>query len=214
VGVFKSNIPRDGLICYLDAANIDSYPRSGTIVYDLSGSGNNATLSGGYSFNTSNGGVLVFDGSSGKGVVTGFNMTSSNHTVIGGARYVSPSGRIFAGYSNNWLMGWWNTTTENYYAEGWVSAVSSGAADTSWRIEAATGDISKDLYTLYVNSVPTVRNNTGGSQGPNGITLASHANGSGDFASAWVSFMLVYNRVLNPYEISEIYRTFKGRLGL
>ena len=41
------HIVTDSLVLYLDAANPKSYPGSGTIWYDLSGKGNNATLSTG-----------------------------------------------------------------------------------------------------------------------------------------------------------------------
>lgn len=39
------SIVKDGMVIYLDAANIKSYPGSGTTWYDLSGKGYNATLS-------------------------------------------------------------------------------------------------------------------------------------------------------------------------
>jgi hypothetical protein len=44
----------DGLVLHLDAANVKSYPGSGTTWYDMSGNGNNAILSGSYSFDSIN----------------------------------------------------------------------------------------------------------------------------------------------------------------
>ena len=55
-------IVRDGLVLCLDAANPRSYPKSGTTWSDLAGS-NNGTLTNGPTFDTGNGGSLVFDGS-------------------------------------------------------------------------------------------------------------------------------------------------------
>jgi hypothetical protein len=55
-------IVRDGLVLYLDAANIKSYPGSGTSAIDLSSAKNNGTLVSGTSFSTDNGGSFVFDG--------------------------------------------------------------------------------------------------------------------------------------------------------
>ncbi len=55
------NIITDGLVLYLDSANIKSYIGSGTTWSDLTINGNNGTLSGAL-FNSSNWGSIVFDG--------------------------------------------------------------------------------------------------------------------------------------------------------
>jgi hypothetical protein len=52
----------DGLVLCLDAANPKSYPGSGTTWTDLSGRGNNGTLTNGPTYSSSNGGSIVFDG--------------------------------------------------------------------------------------------------------------------------------------------------------
>jgi hypothetical protein len=51
-----------GLVLNLDASNAASYSGSGTTWTDLSGSGNNGTLTNGPTFNSANGGSIVFDG--------------------------------------------------------------------------------------------------------------------------------------------------------
>lgn len=56
------HIVTDGLVLYLDAANIKSYPGSGTTWNDLSGNNNSSTLTNGPTFNSSNNGSIVFDG--------------------------------------------------------------------------------------------------------------------------------------------------------
>lgn len=53
----------DGLILHLDAANKKSYPGSGTTWNDLSGNGYDGTLTNGPTFDSGNGGSIVFDGS-------------------------------------------------------------------------------------------------------------------------------------------------------
>jgi hypothetical protein len=52
----------DGLVLCLDAANSKSYPGTGTACTDLSGNGNNGTLSNGTTFSTSELGQFNFDG--------------------------------------------------------------------------------------------------------------------------------------------------------
>ena len=59
---FSPKVVTDGLVLYLDAANTKSYPGSGTAWSDLSRSGNNGTLVNGPTFNSGNGGSIVFDG--------------------------------------------------------------------------------------------------------------------------------------------------------
>ena len=56
------NIVTSGLTMLLDAGFTPSYPLSGTSWTDLSFSGNNGTLINGPTFNSSNGGSIVFDG--------------------------------------------------------------------------------------------------------------------------------------------------------
>ena len=51
-----------GLTLCLDAGNSKSYPGSGTTWTDLSGNGNTGTLTNGPTFNSVNGGSVVFDG--------------------------------------------------------------------------------------------------------------------------------------------------------
>jgi len=57
------NISTSGLVLALDAANTKSYPGSGTTWTDMSGNNNNGTLTNGPTFNSANGGSIVFDGS-------------------------------------------------------------------------------------------------------------------------------------------------------
>lgn len=52
----------DGLVLYLDAANTKSYPETGTTWGDISRNRNNGTLTNGPTFDSGNGGSIVFDG--------------------------------------------------------------------------------------------------------------------------------------------------------
>jgi hypothetical protein len=63
MAVFKNSSPivTDGLVLYLDAGNVKSYPTTGTTWTDLVGV-NNGVLTNGPTFNPSNGGSIVFDG--------------------------------------------------------------------------------------------------------------------------------------------------------
>lgn len=55
-------ITTNGLVLALDAADRNSYPGSGTAWLDLGGGRNSGTLANGPTFDSSNGGSIVFDG--------------------------------------------------------------------------------------------------------------------------------------------------------
>lgn len=58
------NIVKDGLVLYLDAGSPNSYySQSGGVTWkDISGNGNNGTLTNGPTYSSLNGGSIVFDG--------------------------------------------------------------------------------------------------------------------------------------------------------
>ena len=58
---YKSVVTR-GLILSYDAGALDSYPQTGTSVFDLSNNSNTATLTNGPTFSSDNGGTFVLDG--------------------------------------------------------------------------------------------------------------------------------------------------------
>jgi hypothetical protein len=206
----------NGLLLYWDAGNLDSYPGTGTTIYDLSGNGNNGTLVNGVGYNQTNGGVLTFDGVDDYGISYNPNLTTTNNTVMGAARYSGATrGRMINATDNNWLIGCWSNSTENYYALGWVSPVGNGPSDTNWRIVTALGDLSTDSYTSYMNNNLSAGPNGAGSQGPDGISIGAQTfGGTSEFSTGQFSFVLVYNRVLTAAEMTQNYNYFKGRFGL
>jgi hypothetical protein len=110
-------------------------------------------------------------------------------------------------------MGHWGSTTENYYAVGWVSAVYQGANDTNWRIYHSTGHIVNDSYQQYVNSTLS-SSGTGGSQGPNGLTVGKIGYSTSEVSTGEVAFVLAYNRVLAAEEVLQNYNATKSRFKL
>jgi len=60
---YSPRVITDGLIFYVDAANPISYPGTGTNWSDISKNNNDGTLTNGPTFDSANGGSIVFDGS-------------------------------------------------------------------------------------------------------------------------------------------------------
>lgn len=202
----------DGLTDYFDAANIKSYPGSDVIWYNLIAGRPNGILRNGPTYSSANGGVIVLDGINDY-IEVPINLTNTNYTIMGAARYVVVGGRTFSAWNNNWLMGHWGGTTENYYAEGWVSSVGAGTVNTNWRIYAATGNYSSDSWSMYVNGQLNAGPNNGGSNGPNGFAIGS-ISGTDEFSNSHISNLLVYNRVLTAAEISQNYNALRGRFSI
>lgn len=208
---YNPKIVTDGLVMCLDAGNTKSYPGSGTTWTDLSGNGNNGTLTNGPTFSSSNGGVIVFDGVDDY-VTVSLNLTNTTYSVMAIAKRTS-SGRVISANSNNWLMGWWQTQTDKYYAENWVSSSSGGATDTNWICYVATGNYSGDSWALYKNGNLIVGPNANGVNGPNGIRLGSDGVFN-EYSACQVSYVLAYNRVITATEVQQNFNALRGRFGI
>ena len=209
-------IATDGLVLAWDITDKNSYPGSGTTLYDVSGNGNNGTLYNGVGFNSANGGVLTFDGIDDYVQCSTPNLTATNYTVIGAARYSGGTrGRMINASGNNWLLGHWSNSTQKYYAQGWITNTSSNEnSDTNWRIYVGNGNISGDSYNFYVNNALNTGPSTGGAQGPSGISIGKYGGASTEYSTGHFSFVLVYNRVLTTDEMTQIYNAKKSRFGL
>lgn len=108
----------DGLVLRLDAANLKSYPGTGTTWSDLSGNGNNGILTNGPIFNSDNGGHFVMDGvndyvngptlpsisgNNSRTVMAWYKSTANRNTVILDKGSVLDDGaeQLFVAYANS-----------------------------------------------------------------------------------------------------------------
>jgi len=139
-------IVTDGLVLSLDAGNSRSYPSTGTAWNDLSGRGNSVILTNGPTYNSANGGAIVFDGSddhalaSGRTTVTEFQYNSAfavscwcrveentNTGYIVNNRFTDAGNAPFCGWgvcqSNGSILAFVGGYPSNQFA--WRQAVSS-----------------------------------------------------------------------------------------
>jgi hypothetical protein len=210
-------VPTSGLLVYIDAGNIISYPGTGTTVFDLSGNGTNGTLVNSPSYSaTTNGGVWTFNGSNNY-ISVPVNISATNYTVIASARYDGGANRrrsISSG-GTNWLMGHYASKPLAYYVSdsgGWIQVSGgTGTFDTNWRIYAGTK--SSTTFQLYSNNVLGLSGTAANGTGPNGIVLGGDTIYS-EFSNCQIGFLLVYNRALTATEMTQVYDTFKGRYSL
>jgi hypothetical protein len=188
---------------------------AGSSLFDITGNGNHGILVKNPIYAPTNSGIITLNGTD-QIISVSKNMAALNYTVFGAVRYSGATrGRILSALANNWLLGNHSTTSENYYAEGWITDGSGhGANDTNWRTLAGTGDILGDNYSLYVNGVEqSVLTPTGGTAGPNGLAIGSYA-GVSEFSTADVGIVLMYDRTLTANEVLQNHIAVKGRYGL
>jgi hypothetical protein len=222
------SIVTDGLVLHLDAGNTASYPGSGTTWTDLSGNGNDMTLINGPTFDSGNGGSIVFDGTNDRAernpINVGnsftisawvyFNNTNNLQNILSNSwSYNSLQGFSFQTYSNSSFYlsvegdGPYRITSSNSYtANTWFNAVATYDGTTIKMyvngIELSYSDGSSAAVTI--------------SYGPTLLYLsAQNAFGAPDwFMSGKISQIALYNRALSAAEIESNYNALKGRYGL
>jgi formylglycine-generating enzyme required for sulfatase activity len=102
-----TGIVTDGLVLWLDAGVTASYPTSGTTWTDLSGNKNNGTLTNGPTYNSSNGGSIVFDGVNDYASI-------NNATTLNFSTALTISFWFFSGTTHSYLYLKGRTDADNY----------------------------------------------------------------------------------------------------
>jgi hypothetical protein len=232
-------IVTSGLVLALDAADKNSYRGTGTSWRDLSGNGNNGTLTNGPTFNGSNCGSIFFDATDdfvsvgNIGAITSFtvlvwcyptNVTSYRNILDCNFNYNATTGNIGPRLEMNsagnlsWLYS--NTTNSNdsYYVQ---AAMNSGFVANSWYCVGITYNSTGNTSTTYLNGYDTTngRISVGSPTGFVG-TMNNVILGKGFFLDASrlyagrISNTLIYNRALTATEILRNYNATKSRFGL
>ena len=200
------DIVQSGLVAVFDAGSTRSYPGSGTTWFDLSGNGNNGTLTSA-SIGTTASGAMTFDGVDDKINITSINLASSDFTVIGVTKRTGGSGRLISAI-NNFLLGQWGGGDYYQYSVGWVSQNTTSDVGVT-HMHCVTGNISADVYKYLNDNVDYTTSAAGGSEGPNSFSLGN-SNG-GEFGQGTITVLLVYNRVLTDAEITQNFNAQKNR---
>ena len=223
---YLGGIVKDGLVLDLDAAKLDSYPRTGTSWKDISGNQNNGTLVNDPAFNPDNGGSIVFDGVDDYVSTPYFGGATEDYTFSTWALSLTATGANYLvrgrdNRGNGWSLGLGNSTTQ--FASTVVTTVPSTAQYTvfggsftpnTWN--HITGVWKSGVgISLYVNGVfiattPTTSISLRTSL--DGWSLASISTTL--FSNARIASTLVYNRTLSAEEILQNYNATKARYGL
>jgi len=224
----------DSLIYYLDASNPKSYISGSTTWYDISRTGINGTLINGPTFNSSNGGSIVFDGVNDYVGLTQIttNQTIGNYTF---GLWFSPSITINSSNTNNYMFVEAQNTllggVDNYIH---LLAASSGRisfqtfnpfsiiytstnnwVSGKWYNIMCTYDISTSRQSIYVNGIleasTTIANcyfNTN-----TYFNLGTYTGPPKQwFFNGKIANFMVYKKTLNSNEILQNYNAIKTKI--
>lgn len=222
---YNPKIITNGLLLYLDAANLKCYPGSGSTVVDLQ-KNFTGTVDSGVTVSNS----FDFDGTANKKITGTFSSSQFINTNYTWSAWVKGQSTGSANMphigfgSGGWPRlgfrdgnGWFFSA---YNANG-VDKIDIGIGSrntTSWINLCAVGDYTNSLIKTYRNTVyqngGTYVNTTG-----NG-SIFGIGQGGGTF-SGWnegflgsISCISIYNRVLSEEEIKQNFNAFRGRHGL
>jgi len=213
-----SSIVNQGLSVYYDFSNPNSYPGSGTTVYDLSGYGNNGTLINSPTFSTDSGGALVFDGvddyvqftSTYAGTICFWGIMDANivdngalvgvtATGDGALRQGSLSFRGVAGPPLNWNGGDGNDYQFGYPNQFMINGTSS--------LSTVNGSF------IIPNGRTLTQNFYVGAIGNRNVSTLSHTF-MGRVYKGKMFKIMIYNRQLTNAELLQNYNAFKAQYGL
>ena len=223
VRFIKDAIPTSGLVLQLDAGNTVSYPGSGTTWTDLSGNNNNGTFISGVSYSNSNGGTMVFNGSSNNRVQTNLTTSFTDFTV--GIWYKDAGSQAFGRLMDkDFANGFWlgrNAGAANSWGGGILEpggpyGIFITLTDAQWHFIVSVR--SGTTHTIYGDGVTNKASNTVGNGALNSTSIALGGWSGGGTASQVLtgnlSQVYVYSRALTEAEILQIFNATRAKYGL
>ncbi len=235
---YSPRIVTDGLVMYIDAVGAKSYPGSGTTMNDLSGNGNNATLTLGPVWTGTNGGCISFDNSDDYIQINNLNLetlgATRNFTIMFGAKKTAygvggnntGDSRLLAASENGFNQGWRifeNSTGTPGNAFTGPQSYTFGSPSISTSLTVVDSVSNRFAICAFSQNGTAAYGFLNGSSntatfgayatGTNSSKIGQVGNGVGAFGGL-LSFMQIYNRALSTKEILQNYNVLKGRFNL
>ena len=209
---------QDGLVLNLDAGASTSYPGTGTTWSDLSGNGNDGTLTNGPTFDSANGGSLVFDGvddllspvsiPNPNGELTcevamNYNSKGAYHNIFerGNSRpmlWIDPNNKLEVSFSggNGGI-----TSSDAYNGQDIV-------------VTAVYNSNSSPGILLYVNGNLVGTQNTTHVTWANPSTFTLFNRSNSQTFDGKLYNLKFYTKALTPAEIQQNFNALRGRFGI
>jgi hypothetical protein len=237
---YTGGIVTNGLVLNLDAAKTDSYPGTGTTWRDLSGRGNNGTLTNGPTFSgIGKQASIVFDGVNDyvnlPSTVPLNNVSQFSYSAF--VRFTGSAGAsgnaffsygTFLGFSNDILFAWNKSPSQLFFQ---INSGSDGNAEYSYTptntwvnvsvVYNGTLSTNSDKLKVYVNgiNVPLSFTYTVPSTTFTYINPSCFIGSYTGFPSTWfftgnIANTLIYNRALSAQEALQNFNALRGRYGI
>jgi len=214
---YGPRVVTDGLVLALDAADVSSYPGSGTTWTDLSGQGNNGTLDNSVTFTSNNGGGFSFDGTD-EIISLPKIITTNDFTICQFISYTSDTGEGWTFEQYNYGAGRLilNTGSNKFrFFLGGNVIISSTTlvSGQKYFICCSRSGSSGSIYingnldatgTLNSNSIDNITSAIGGSR-----AWSSAKQFIGDIYTT-----SVYNKTLTAAEVQQNFNALRGRYGI
>lgn len=214
----------DGLLIYLDAGNVESYPGSGTTWTDLTGNGYNSTLVNSPTYSNTDGGVLQFNGSNNYATITGLDLRRDFSLEI----WVKIN--AFATFGPNFFGQGISDTNQSIFTCHFVDGATllyrmySNDYDLTLSPATPTNTWTQYIFT-YTHSSPYTKKvyrdgilkGTSGPQGQyagTGIFYIGTSYGLNSNLNGNIAISRIYTKVLSDVEALKNYNADKSRFGL
>jgi len=228
---YGPRIVSNGLVLCLDAANKNSYRGTGTTWTDLSGNGNNGTLTNGPTFSTTNGGNIIFDGTNDyidvANTTTSFSFANTTFTVsIWFKPAVLSNGALISkdGATSGWSI--WvvsDGTIVSFLKNGstvdaYQKLTSSVLQINRWFnivsvITTSTTITGNNSITNYVNGILNIGTTiaTTTYNADNSFNLYLGRRTTSPYYNGSLAITQIYNRSLSASEVLQNYNATKSR---
>lgn len=228
----NGRIVTDGLVLNLNAADPNSYPGSGTTWIDISGNGNNGTLTNGPTFSSGNGGVIVFDGVNDYVAITNSSTINPNNGSFSIVCWVNsdPSSggdgwdlwvAKRQGGSNGYYVGGNNPSGVRFMLGNDAGSRTDtgfiGYTFNTWAMFTAILDRSANTQTIIRNNFDQTASTTpaGGNYYNTGtLSVGGDIGINAYYVNGKIANVLLYNIALSNQQVTQIYNATKARFGL
>jgi hypothetical protein len=184
---------------------------TGTRWFDLSGVGNNGTLTNGPTYNTSNNGYMVFDGTNDY-VTSSFATTSGQAVTYCGWLYsteTTSTYRNFVDSASASPMIWWNTSGQIEFDA--AAYTTTPVYRNQWAYVALSKPSGSSSASYYVNGILV---GTGSAYTTPAATPTWFNRAAAETWKGNSSVVQAYNRALTATEIRQNFEATRGRYGI